>query len=135
MISDVTIGEIIARANTRECVFWGWQNTKFSELKIKGIDIKKVFTGNNKLLNESEQFIDCKLLKGNSCKYFVIFPFWFKEKKTQEFYLKKLKEYGYTDGDWLTLAPKCVQNIGKNEGYIDTYGNTSSKIPGGGLNK
>lgn len=134
MISKKTISEIVKNRKSRECVFWGFHEKRLNELQSEGVEIKKIFTGNKKLLKESEQYIDYKLLKGEAKKYFIIFPFWFKEKSTQDFYKHTLKEFGYLSNDWLTLEPTVNWNTGENKGFADIYGNKCSGIPGGGLN-
>lgn len=110
-ISDKTISKITEMANDRECVFWGVHKGKLEELKKQGIEIQKVFTGNKMLLNQPDNSLfHYQLLKGQANKYFIIFPFWFKEKKQENFYIKTLRELGYTDKDWFSLSPVITCN-------------------------
>ena len=55
VIPDIIVGKIKKNAGKRKIAAYGWSEKTSDELRLKGIDIEKCFTGNKNLLEQDKK--------------------------------------------------------------------------------
>ena len=116
---EIIANRIHDKAKDREVVCWGYNPEYIKCMKEQGLSIEKIFSA-NKTLIEKQGCISPELLKDASDKLFVIFP-----TAATPATIKKLRSFGYSDDDFLTMFPERKIVLTDGFGHFhDDYGNT-----------
>ncbi len=130
MISDIIINKIQTKAGKRKICALGWNEKSAEELRLKGIDFEKCFTGNNDIIKKNSNFyFNIKELANKKTDYYIVVLV--NNPNNPDSQRNMMKTYGYTEGsDYIYLKPYDVTVIeNKQAKYSDEYGNLIINLP------